>query len=68
MSNSKEERFNAYYNYVDEKMIEGDEEAQEIIEKYGYSVDENMLYDFLYKKVIEGDEVAESLIKKFGHI
>ncbi len=68
MSNSKEERFMAYYNFVDEKMIEGDEEAQEIIEKYGYSVEENMLYDFIDKKMMEGDTEAESLIKKFGYI
>jgi len=62
----KEKRFNAYYDYVDEKMIEGDEEAQEIIENYGYSVKESVLYDFIDKKMIEGDRKAENLIKMFG--
>jgi len=64
---AKEESYFELYNFVDEKMIEGDTVAERMINEKGYSLTFNELLDFVDEKMIEGDEEAERIIKKLGN-
>lgn len=59
-----EDAYMLLYNFVDEKMIEGDEEAETMINEKGYSLTYDELYDFVDEKMIEGDSEAENILNK----
>jgi hypothetical protein len=62
---TQNEKYDLLYNFVDEKMIEGDEQAERIINgelPNGY----NDLYDFVDEKMIEGDSEAAKLLNKIN--
>jgi hypothetical protein len=62
---TQNEKYDLLYNFVDEKMIEGDEQAERIINgelPNGY----NDLYDFVDEKMIEGDSQAAKLLNKIN--
>jgi len=68
---TQNEKYDLLYNFVDEKMIEGDEQAERIIngELPNSYYD---LYDFVDEKMIEGDSQAAKLLntinKKVGKV
>jgi hypothetical protein len=60
---TQNEKYDLLYNFVDEKMIEGDEQAERIINgelPNGY----NDLYDFVDEKMIEGDSQAAKVLNQ----
>ena len=62
---TENEKYNLLYNFVDEKMIEGDEVAERIINgelPNGY----NDLYDYVDEKMVEGDSKAAELLNKIN--
>lgn len=61
-------KFNVYYNYLDEQMVEGDELAEKLISEYGYEINSDVLYNYVDKKAVEGDEKAIALIEKYGYL
>ena len=60
--------FDYYYDFIDRKMVEGDEEARKLIEKYGYAIEDSLLYEFVYEKMVEGEDEARKLIEKYGYL
>jgi antirestriction protein len=61
-----EDNYNLLYNFVDEKMIEGDEEAERMINEKGYSLTYDELYNFVDEKMIEGDSDAKNILNKIN--
>lgn len=57
------------YNFIDEKMVEGDEEAEKLISEKGYGLldDKDIMIDYVRERFYGGDEEAEILLKKVGY-
>lgn len=57
------------YNFIDEKMVEGDEEAEKLISEKGYGLldDKDIMIDYVRERFYGGDEEAEELLKKVGY-
>ena len=54
------------YDFVDEKMIEGDSVAESMINEKGYSLTYDELYNYVDEKMIEGDSDAENLLNRIN--
>jgi hypothetical protein len=63
--NSDSMKFDILYDFVDQKMVEGDDEAESLL-KSKPSYDD--LYDFVDQKMVEGDDEAESLLNKINKV
>ena len=64
---TQNEKYDLLYNFVDEKMIEGDEVAERIINgelPNGY----NDLYDYVDEKMVEGDSKAAELLNVINNL
>ena len=57
------------YNFIDEKMVEGDEEAEKLISEKGYGLlgEKDLMIEFVQERFYGGDEEAEELLKKVGY-
>lgn len=64
MANVTDRRYTLLYDFVDEKMVEGDEEAERMIAKKGYKLTYDELYDYVDQKMVEGDENAAVILEK----
>lgn len=60
--------YDLLYDYVDDKMIEGDIEAKNMIVSKGYNLTYDELYDYVDRKMIKGDIVAKSLLRRINKI
>ncbi len=60
------EMYMLLYDFVDEKMIEGDSVAESMINEKGYSLTYDELYDYVDEKMIEGDSDAENLLNRIN--
>jgi hypothetical protein len=63
--NSDSMKFDILYDFVDQKMVEGDDKAEALL-KSKPSYDD--LYDFVDQKMVEGDDEAESLLNKINKV
>jgi len=62
---TEDEKYDLLYNFVDEKMVEGDRIAEKIISgKLPNKYDD--LYAFVDDKMVEGDEDAKRLLRKIN--
>jgi hypothetical protein len=64
----EEKKYMLLYDFVDEKMIEGDIVAKKMIKSKGYSLTYDELYNFVDEKMVEGDSVAKNLLKKVNSL
>ena len=63
--NSDSMNYNILYDFVDQKMVEGDDKAETLL-KSKPSYDD--LYDFVDQKMVEGDDEAEALLNKINKV
>jgi hypothetical protein len=63
--NSDSMKFDTLYDFVDQKMVEGDDKAEALL-KSKPSYDD--LYDFVDQKMVEGDDEAEALLNKINKV
>jgi hypothetical protein len=63
--NSDSMKYDTLYDFVDQKMVEGDDEAETLL-KSKPSYDD--LYDFVDQKMVEGDDKAEALLNKINKV
>ena len=62
--NVEDEKHTLLYNFVDEQKLEGDEDAENLIGKKGYSTSYDDLYNYVDEKGLEGNEEASVLLEK----
>ena len=60
------EMYMLLYDFVDEKMIEGDSVAESMINEKGYSLTYDELYNYVDEKMIEGDSDAKNLLNRIN--
>jgi len=65
MKENLDSSYDDLYDFVDQKMVEGDEEAEMLLNS-NPSYDD--LYDFVDQKMVEGDDEAEALLNKINNI
>jgi len=58
-------KYDTLYDFVDQKMVEGDDKAEALL-KSKPSYDD--LYDFVDQKMVEGDDEAEALLNKINKV
>ena len=63
---TKEEKWHLLYDFLDQRHLEGEEEAGRIMNEDGYDVTYERLYDYIDKRMVEGDEEAERLLEGMG--
>ena len=63
--NSDSMNYDILYDFVDQKMVEGDDKAETLL-KSKPSYDD--LYDFVDQKMVEGDDEAEALLNKINKV
>jgi hypothetical protein len=51
------------YDFLDQKMIEGSEKAEELIDKYGYTITSEIMLDYINSEAIQGDDRAIKLLQ-----
>ena len=61
---AKDENYDAFYAFVDDKMVEGDKVARNMIKNFGYRLDFEQLFTFVDGKAMDGDEYAQRLLSK----
>ena len=64
----QDKKYMLLYDFVDEKMVEGDSYAKKMIKSKGYSLTYDELYNFVDEKMIEGDSDAENLLNKINSL
>jgi uncharacterized protein YuzB (UPF0349 family) len=65
MKENLDSSYDDLYDFVDQKMVEGDEEAEMLLNS-NPSYDD--LYDFVDQKMVEGDDEAEALLNKINNV
>jgi len=61
---TNEEKWHLLYDFLDQRHLEGEEEAGRIMNEDGYDVTYERLYDYTDERMVEGDEEAERVLEK----